>query len=278
MSRARTAWLVIFALLACLAPNDSAGADGDADAGGLAGWSPYVHAGIALHMQKFRATGSSSIGVASSEAKVLSVLAARFGAGVRGPRWDALPGAPRLMVEGGIALPRRSSSTLQSVTESFGVLPNQDQRGTEYEVEWGNWWETSLGLQYTLPIDLFEVRVTPGIAYMGTQLQYEGEFSVRTPPIPIPATPSMLFPISGSASTTQHFVGPRFEIEVAFATVRRLQLSVFLDGRAYWLLGDRSEDLDFEGDIDGSLETGSVRFKSEEVAGWINFGLRGAFW
>jgi hypothetical protein len=275
----RTIGLFGLILLACLASAGYARADSGEDAGGLAGWSPFLDAGIGVHIQEFKATGSSSIGVASSEAKVLSVLAARFGGGVRGPRWDALPGAPRLVVQGGVALPRRSSSTLQSVTETFGMLPDQDQRSTEYEVEWGTFWESSLALQYQLPIDFTEVRVTPGIAYMGTRLRYEGEFSVRTPPLPTsPPTPSMSFPIRGNASSTQHFLGPLVEIEVAFARVRRVQLSLFLDGRAYWLLGDRSERLAFEGDIDGSLETGTVRFEAKEVAGWISFGLRGAFW
>lgn len=275
----RLPWLLAFVLLSAIASLGSARAEADPNEGGFAGWSPYLEAGVALHMQKFEATGSSSIGVGSSEAKVLSVIAARFGAGVRGPQWSALPGAPRLVVDGGVALPRRSNSTLQSVTEAFGVLPNQDQRGTQFDVEWGTWWEASLGLQYLLPLELVEVRVTPGLAYTGTKLQYEGEFSVRTPPDPgPPAVPSMFFPIRGSASSTQHFLGPRLEVEVAFAQFRRVQLSVFLDGRAFWLLGDRTDHMEFAGDIDGTTETGTVRFESEEIAGRVSFGLRGAFW
>ena len=274
----RNGWLATLIVLCALAPSGSVRGESTESSGGFYGWSPFLESALALHMQKFDSSGSSSIGVASRKATVLSVLAVRFGGGIRGPRSETFPGAPRLVLRGGIALPTRSSSTLVSETQSFGMLPDQDQRSSRFGVQWGSQWETSLGLQFELPLEPFDLRLTPSLAYMGTRIRYEGEFSVRTPPTVNPLTPSMLFEIGGNASSTQHFLGPRLELEFAFAPVRRVKLSLFLDSRAFWRINSAHERFSFSGDIDGSLETGTIIFDSEALAGSISFGVRGAFW
>ncbi len=262
------------------APGDAARAEPESGENppGLGGWSPSLGAEFGVHLEEFNGSVSSSFGPSGQRKRVLSTLELRLDGRVLGPGSGFLPGRPRPVFHAGIGLPMRSSATLLSASQLLGT-PNQSQgeNRAEVSVDWHLSWFAGAGLQFPLPID-YDVRLTPALEYLGSRLGYGAEISTQAPPNPITNPFPTRFILEGSPdSFVRHFLGPRLTGEFVFLRVGHSVLSLFLDGRLYWNLGEREREFRFNGLVSGVPQSGSVRIESGRLVSHVGFGLRGSY-
>ena len=271
-------------------PADAGGSDVEAEVGdpeaagpeanpsGFGGWSPALGIGVGLHLEEFNGSVHSSFGPAGQRKRVLSSLELRVDGRVLAPELAALPWRPRPFVHAGIGVPMRGSSTLLSESELIGP-PNQSQgeNRTEISIDWHLSWSAGAGLQFQLPIG-YDVRLSPGLEYIGTRLGYGAAVSTRASPDPLTNPFPPRYVLEGSPdSFVRHFLGPSLAAEFVFLRVGPTVLSLFLDGRIAWNLGDRERRFDFSGLVSGVPQSGSARIESGRTVGRIGFGLRGGY-
>lgn len=243
-------------------------------------WSPSLGVELGIHIQEFEAAGTASFGATDLGTNTVSTLIARLEAGVDSPPLSMIPGQPRLHLRAGTSFPTRESATVSS-SQRVG---DDSELGTEFFVSWKAMWHVGLDLRLELPIDRFRITVRPGIEYLGSRIRFEPLFTFRAEPgspaaqqTSDPFNPPRLEFRGRSSPTVNHFVGPTFAVEAAFAEVGPLSINVYLQGRMYWLVDDRDTELNFSRDFLGTLESATGRLESSSIAGQVGFGIQCSF-
>ncbi|MEZ4333671.1 MAG: hypothetical protein R3F35_18100 [Myxococcota bacterium] len=245
----------------------------------LHGWSPLADVELAVHAQELKATGETTFGARDSGTNTVSTLLVRLEAGVLTPNLGVLPGAPRLVIRGGGSFSLRESSTISSTQRLAGA-----ELGTDFATSWKDMWHAGLDLQFRFPIGDQVIVIQPGVEYLQSRFRFEPHFTFRAQPgspeaqgFPNPQNPPTLNFNGRSGSDVNRFVGPSLAIESEVLRVGPLRVGVYLQGRMYWLLGDRDTTVSFARPLNGQPQSATARMEANFLAGQVGFGLRGRF-
>jgi len=245
----------------------------------LRGWSPVVDVEFGVHVQELKAAGASSFGARDTGANTVSTLLARLETGIATPPLALLPGAPRLVVRGGGSFSTRETATISSAQRIEGA-----ELGTDFSIAWKDMWHVGFDLRFEVPLGERSIFVQPGIEYMQSRFRFEPLFTYRAQPgspeaegFPNPRNPPTLN-FRGRSGTDYHkFIGPSLAVDGEVVRVGPLAISVYLQGRMYWLLGDRDTLVSFTAPLLDETESATARMESNNIAGQVGFGLRGSF-
>ncbi|HEY5657736.1 MAG TPA: hypothetical protein VIY27_08085 [Myxococcota bacterium] len=194
----------------------------------------------------------------------------RFGGELQGPRFEGLPGRPRLFVQGGAGLTTFSSEevfnlgTIGSPEDAVAQFKKQlaqgiNDRACDVQVppscptkEPGEFdgegsritastlnpsWYAALGFAFDVPVsEKLLLQIKPSVAYSGENLEIVGQLTTVTMPTP------EVFDITRSIATTgvtDHNLGVGLELALdLFRTVRPITSALYVDLRCMWLISD----------------------------------------
>lgn len=255
-----------------LAADEADGID-DGTLGALRGWSPGLNVEFGIHAQELKATGSTTFGAGDGGTNTVSTLFARIETGVTSPPLAFLPGAPRIDVRGGGSIPlRETASTIISTQRIQGA-----EFGTDLGVSFKDMWHAAIDLRFDLPMLGRSIRVRPGFEYLQSRFRFEPAYTFRSQPTPGNSNPPTLDFKSRSDPDVHRFVGPTLAVEGNVLRVGPVAIDVFLQGRVYFLVGDR-DTVVVQTDLLGSqTETSTSRMEANFIAGQVGFGIRGSF-
>lgn len=239
----------------------------------LHGWSPALNVEFGIHAQELKATGETTFGARDGGTNTVSTLLARIEAGVVSPPLAFVPGAPRLFLRGGGSIPlRETGATIISSQRIDGA-----EFGTDISVSFKDMWHAAVDLRFLLPIPGQTIRIRPGFEYLQSRFRLEPAFTFRSQPTPGNENPPTLDFKSRSDSDVHRFIGPTLAIESNVLRVGPVAIDVFLQGRVYFLIGDRDTVVVHTGLLANQQETATSRMEANFIAGQVGFGLRGSF-
>jgi len=201
----------------------------------------------------------------------------RLGGELLGPSFDAIPGRPRLFVQGGVQItgfsgddlfergergdPFRAINGIDSfnkrrqraikrgcLTNPHVACPVADAasfggQGSDIDSDFQNpSWFAAFGVAFHAP--LFEsllLQIKPSVVYSAEKTDLAGGITSVIELDSPPAEPETFQIIRGDAgkSTTYHSLGAGLEVGlVLFRDVRPVRTTIFLDARVMWLLSD----------------------------------------
>ena len=216
-------------------------------------WLPFVQIGFQSGDERTGATVTSAVGPGSTGSNSFQTARFRFGAGVLGPQWTAVPGRPRFFIRGGVDLSDVGSEDVHSagaigrpeddIPPSPPDGPPEDVAGQGQLVREefiGPAWHVGLGLAFDVPAPWEDgkIRLKPELAYEGEQMRIEG----RLTQVSSPATGVFVVHRARARSDPRmdHRLGVGGEIEFMFWEGKRAEMSVFANAHYLWLLGGRS--------------------------------------
>lgn len=245
----------------------------------LESWTPVLNVEIGVHAQTLEAEGETSFGARDRGTNTVSTLLARLEAAVATPPVSWIPATPRVVLRGGASFSLRETSTISSAQRL-----DDAELGTEFFMSWKEMWHVGLDLRYVLPIPDHPIVLQPGIEYLQSHFRFEPLFTYRAEPgspeaqgFPNPRNPPTLEFKGRSGADVQRFVGPALAVEGHVIQFRHVRVSAYLQGRCYWLLGDRVSEVSFEAPLLDQQESASARMEANALAGQVGFGIRGSF-
>ncbi len=245
----------------------------------LADWSPALNVEFGVHAQEMTASGSATFGANGRGTNTISTLLARVEAGIATPPLGAIPGTPRLVLRGGASFSTRETATVSSAQQINGA-----ELGTEFNVAWKEMWHAGVDLRFLLPIPEQKIIIQPGFEYLQSRFRFEPLFTYRAQPgspeaqgFPNPRNPPTLDFQGRSGSDVNRMIGPSLSIEGNVLNLGPLAINAYLQGRMYWLIGDRSTAVAFSAPLLNRQESAAARMKANVIAGQVGFGIRGSF-
>jgi len=240
---------------------------------GLYGWSPLLNVEFGIHVQELKASGTTTFGARDSGTNTVSTLLARIETGIASPPLDFLPGAPRVLLRGGGSIPlRETGSTIISTQRIQGA-----EFGTDLGVSFKDMWHAAIDLRFELPIPGQTIRIRPGFEYLQSRFRFEPAFTFRPQPTPGDSNPPTLDFKSRSDPDVQRFIGPTLAVEGNVLRVGPVAVDVYLQGRMYFLIGDRDTLVVHTAQLANQSETSTSRLEANFIAGQVGFGIRGSF-
>lgn len=203
-------------------------------------------------------------------------LLVRIGGELMGPRFEDVPGQPRLFVQGGVGINTFSASkigeigTLQGDTEGdiqlFRITRRQDfifgcttrnpptcitadasdfaGQGSELtgRLETPEW-NAALGVAFDVPLwSSLLLQVKPSVTYNYENVRLGGRIRTVVEEPPGPTYPEQevftLYEGTGSSSSADHSLGLGLEFDLALWRSTPIRASLYLDTRFLWLLTD----------------------------------------
>ncbi|MBK7949693.1 MAG: hypothetical protein IPK00_13345 [Deltaproteobacteria bacterium] len=239
----------------------------------LGDWSPALNVEFGIHAQELKATGDTTFGARDRGTNTVSTLFARIEAAVASPPLAFVPGSPRLVLRGGGSIPlRETGATIISSQRIEGA-----EFGTDISTSFKDMWHAAVDLRFRLPIPGQTILIRPGFEYLQSRFRLEPAFTFRPQPTPGNENPPTLDFKSRSDSDVHRFVGPTLAVEGNVLQVGPVEIDVFLQGRVYFLIGDRDTLVVQTGLLANQQETATSRMESNFIAGQVGFGIRGSF-
>jgi len=214
--------------------------------------------------------------------EALNQILLRIGGELMGPMFEDLPGRPRLFVQGGVGFRTFSNDRAfelgnpddaaepEAGIAKYGVSgPGQNDLPFDFEGQ-GSWldaklqnpsWYAGLGIAFSVPTSLgLLFYIKPSVQYSAEDIDFAGKLktveetsppgTVDPPPCaPTPCTEGPFlrtFEIRESKvdfSTTDHSIGPGFEVAMAFLSSRPIRISIFAQIRALWLVSNKTNSV-----------------------------------
>jgi hypothetical protein len=261
------------ALVALLFPAIPAQADGDRDEHEVSepAWIPSVEVGFEGYSYDIETTIvnlSDPSTYSGTQSASLNQLVFRFGGELMGPMFEALPGRPRLFVQGGTGLNSSSGENVYELgnpddatepeagIDRYGLngptgrdLPTDfEGQGSRLDVEFKNpAWYAGLGIAFSVPTPgglLFYIK--PSFQYSMEEIDFTGKLkTVYEPPPPGVDPPdgpyTRTFEVRESNAkfgTTDHSIGPGLEVAMAFRPTGPIRFSIFGQARCLWVISD----------------------------------------
>jgi hypothetical protein len=197
----------------------------------------------------------------------------RIGGELMGPMFEDLPGRPRLFVQGGVGIrtfsddrvfelgnPDLDSEPETEIARYLTDGPGQNDFPSDFEGQGSRLdadlqdpsWYAGLGIAFSVPIStglLFYIK--PSVQYSAEDIDFEGKLKVVYEPPPPGVDPpdgpyTRTFEIRESNvnfNTTDHSIGPGLEVAMAFVSPRPIQVSIFAQIRALWLVSDKTNSV-----------------------------------
>ncbi|MEZ4334718.1 MAG: hypothetical protein R3F35_23415 [Myxococcota bacterium] len=245
----------------------------------LRDWSPALNVEFGVHAQELRAFGGTTFGAGDHGTNTVSSLLVRIEGGMATPPLAVFPGRPRAVLRAGGSFSLRDTATISSAQRVAGA-----ELGAEFFIAWKAMWHAGLDLRFLLPIPDHAIVIQPGIEYMQSRFRFEPVFTYRAAPgspeaqgFPNPRNPPTLSFKGRSGPDVHRWVGPSLSIEGDVLRVGPLALNLYLQGRCYWLLGDRDSQVSFSAPLLDQQESASARMEANFLAGQVGFGVRGSF-
>jgi hypothetical protein len=236
-------------------------------------WSPALNVEFGVHAQELKAVGSTTFGAEDRGTNTVSVLLARIETGIATPPLVAIPGRPRLVLRAGGSIPlRETGATIVSSQRIVGA-----ELGTQFAVSFKDMWHAGLDLRFLLPIPDQTIVIQPGFEYLQSRFRFEPVFTYRAQPVTGNTNPPTLQFKSRSDSDVHRFIGPSLSIEGSLLRLGPVAINVYLQGRMYFLIGDRDTVVNFSRPLLNQQESATTRMEANFVAGQVGFGLRGSF-
>jgi hypothetical protein len=196
----------------------------------------------------------------------------RIGAELMGPMFEAVPGRPRLFVQGGVGIPMVSSKGIFAIDDpdrelqperSIDRYPDDGPLGRDLPFDFpgqGSWldaefqnpsWYAGLGIAFSVPIAseglLFYIK--PSVQYNAEKIDFKGKLKTvisdtpsELPPDPPYTRQFQVLESTSDFSTTDHSIGPGLEVALAFRSLRRIEISLFAQARFLWVVSDTTSD------------------------------------
>jgi hypothetical protein len=187
--------------------------------------------------------------------------------------FEDLPGRPRLFVQGGVGIrtfsddrvfelgnPDLDSEPETEIARYLTDGPGQNDFPSDFEGQGSRLdadlqdpsWYAGLGIAFSVPIStglLFYIK--PSVQYSAEDIDFEGKLKVVYEPPPPGVDPpdgpyTRTFEIRESNvnfNTTDHSIGPGLEVAMAFVSPRPIQVSIFAQIRALWLVSDKTNSV-----------------------------------
>jgi len=236
-------------------------------------WSPALNVEFGLHAQELKAAGDTTFGARDGGTNTVSTLLARIEAGVASPPLTFMPGAPRLFLRGGGSIPlRETGTTIVSSQRIDGA-----EFGTDLSVSFKDMWHAAVDLRFLLPIPGQTIVIRPGFEYLQSRFRLEPTFTFRPQPSPGNENPPTLDFRSRSDSDVHRFVGPTLAVEGNVLHVGPVAIDVYIQGRVYFLIGDRDTVVVYTAPLSSQEESSISRMEANFIAGQVGFGIRGSF-
>ncbi len=192
----------------------------------------------------------------------------RIGGELMGPMFEALPGRPRLFVQGGAGLGAFAGERVfelgnpdDSAEPEAGIgryrVNGPTGRDLPFDFEGqGSWldvefqdpsWYAGLGIAFSVPTSgAFLFYIKPSVQYNVQEIDFTGKLkTVYEPPPPGVDPPdgpfTRAFEVRESNAefgTTDHSIGPGLEVAMGFLASRPIRFSIFGQVRFLWLLND----------------------------------------
>jgi hypothetical protein len=211
-----------------------------------------------------------------------SQILLRIGGELMGPMFEDLPGRPRLFVQGGVGIATFSNDSVfelgnpdidgepEAGIDSYSTDgPGQrdypfdfDGQGSRLDADLQDLsWYAGLGVAFSVPTSmglLFYIK--PSVQYSVEEIDFEGKLKTveetTDPPAVDPPPCTGRGCIDGpfirefkiresnvNFSTTDHSIGPGLEVAMAFVSPRPIQVSIFAQIRALWLVSDKTNSV-----------------------------------
>ena len=236
-------------------------------------WSPTLNVEFGIHAQELKAAGNTTFGARDGGTNTVSTLFARIEAGFASPPLAFIPSAPRLHLRGGGSVPlRETGTTIVSSQRIDGA-----EFGTDLSVSFKDMWHAAVDLRFVLPIPDQTIVIRPGFEYLQSRFRLEPNFTFRPQPIPGNESPPTLDFKSRSDPDVHRFVGPTLAVEGNVNRVGPVAIDVYLQGRVYFLIGDRDTVVVNTAPLLNQEETAISRMEANFIAGQVGFGIRGSF-
>jgi hypothetical protein len=192
----------------------------------------------------------------------------RIGGELMGPMFEALPGRPRLFVQGGAGLSTFSGERAFELgnpddsSEPEGGIARYEVNGPvgrdlpfDFEGQ-GSWldvrfqdpsWYAGLGIAFSVPTsDALSFYIKPSVQYNVQKIDFAGKLKTVYEPPPPGVDPAdgpftRAFEVRESNAkfgTTDHSIGPGLEVAMGFLASRPIRFSLFGQVRFLWLLND----------------------------------------
>ncbi len=255
-------------LVALLLPAVAAQADGD---GEEPAWIPSLDVGVegfSYDVDTTIVNLSDPSVYSETQGASVNQLLFRIGGELMGPMFEALPGRPRLFVQGGAGFSTFSGERAfelenpddpdepQGGIDRYGVFgPVGRNLPFEFEGQ-GSWldvrfqdpsWYAGLGIAFSVPTSgAFLFYIKPSVQYNVQQIDFAGKlktvYELPPPGVDPPDGPfTRPFEIRESNAkfgTTDHSIGPGLEVVMGFLASRPVRISLFGQVRFLWLLND----------------------------------------
>jgi hypothetical protein len=219
-----------------------------------------------------KASGSSTFGARGRGTNTISTPIARLETGIASPVLEAIPGRPRLLLRGGAAFATRETVTITSAQEVNGA-----ELGTDFSVSWKEMWHVALDARF--PVEILDVPlvIQPGIEYLQSRFRFEPLFTYRATPTQAETNPPTLDFQGRSGSDVNRMLGPTLSVEGTLVKLGPFAINAYVQGRMYWLLGDRTTAVAFSAPLLNQQQSATAHMESNVIAGQVGFGLRGSF-
>ena len=261
------------ALAALLLPAVPAQAEGDRDEHEVSepAWIPSLDVGVEGFSYDIDTTivnlGDPSVYSEIQGASVNQLLF-RIGGELMGPMFEALPGRPRLFVQGGVGLSTFSGERAFDLgnpddpKEPEGGIDRYRVSGPvgrdlpfDFEGQ-GSWldvrfqdpsWYAGLGIAFSVPTSsTFRVYIKPSVQYNVQEIDFKGKLKTVYEPPPPGVDPgdgpfTRTFEVRESNAkfgTTDHSIGPGLEVAMGFLASRPIRFSLFGQVRFLWMVSD----------------------------------------
>jgi hypothetical protein len=234
----------------------------------------------------------------------------QIGGELMGPMFEDLPGRPRLFVQGGVGFPTFTNSSVFELgnpdldTEpEAGIAKYQtggagnndfpsdfDGQGVRIDADLQDpSWYAGLGIAFSVPTStglLFYIK--PSVQYRVEDIDFEGKLTTveeTSPPGTIDPDPCgtdeppcertfVVHRSDANFSTTDHSIGPGFEVAMAFLSPRPIRITLFAQVRALWLVSDKTNSVtDSAGIASYSVERDGFVFRGGMGVrlSWVGF-------
>jgi hypothetical protein len=242
--------VALFLLVATARPGGVRAEDGE-----LA-WQPSLSLGFGIHNQGLDGSATSTT-AAIPESNGDSLISEYFQVGTRvdTPLALDIPTRPRLFLSAHVQIPLAEDLIANRVDTSFdsadpgfpascpptlgpgGAPADTCSISLRNRVTLDAMWTLGVGVDFTLPFDQNQFHVAPGIDYYGHSIASSGEFE-RTSSASGQADFDEQVSVVGN-SDVFHGLGPSLHLSVDVYERGPMRFSMFLEGRAIWLLTDQ---------------------------------------
>lgn len=151
-------------------------------------WQPLVQLGLGLHNQTVKINGGSTLGASGRASRAILTSFIGLNGGLQSPAITTSFGGPRVYVRGGYKFPIADDPRLldedtvyraaeyQADPTVCGANVTVGTRSCEHnlrmDLQIKNLWNIGMGVEFTLPIEIQEVKLELGLEYLGEELQY----------------------------------------------------------------------------------------------------------